>query len=53
MQKALHTFRHTPDKIREMQREAAENIYRNYTWDMVLQRYLALYHEALKQLSRS
>lgn len=50
MQRALSIFRSFPQQIIEMQKAAVENIYTNYTWDMVLNRYLSLYQDALKQI---
>lgn len=50
MQKALSIFRSYPQQITTMQKAAVENIYSNYTWDMVLNRYLSLYQDALKQI---
>lgn len=47
MQKAMQIFRKNPDKITKMQLNAIENIYKNYSWDVVLQRYLTLYKNSL------
>lgn len=50
MQTALQTFRANPKKIQTMQQAAVKAIHDTYTWDKVLTRYLALYHEALSQV---
>ncbi len=50
MERALSIFRSFPHQITTMQKAAVENIYSNYTWDMVLNRYLSLYQDALKQI---
>lgn len=50
MQKAMQLFRKEPDAIVNMQQAAVENIYKNYSWDVVLKRYLKLYQEALSLL---
>ncbi len=46
MQKAMHLFRNKPKTINTMQKAAIKCIHENYTWDMVLKKYLTLYGEA-------
>jgi starch synthase len=47
MQSALRLYRKEPTKINAMQREAIRVIYKQYTWDTVVEKYLELYREAL------
>ena len=44
--RALDTYYNRPDVIRQMQHNAVQNIYDNYTWTQVMKRYLRLYHKA-------
>jgi starch synthase len=46
--KALHLYRKTPEKLAEMRQAAVQQINRDYTWDIVVDRYLKLYSKALK-----
>jgi len=46
MRRAMTVFREKPEQILNMQKAAVENILKNYTWDVVLKRYVALYQEA-------
>ena len=46
--KALALYRKTPDKLAAMRRAAVQRIEKNYTWDIVVERYLKLYRKALK-----
>jgi starch synthase len=48
MLRAMELFRSEPAKIREMQQAAVAHIRQNYTWDIVVERYLALYRRALE-----
>jgi starch synthase len=47
MQSALRLFRKEPAKIAAMQQEAVRVIRKQYTWETVVEHYLALYREAL------
>jgi starch synthase len=47
IKKALKTLRYSPDTIKEMQANAIRNIYENYTWDKVRDKYIKLYHKAM------
>jgi starch synthase len=46
--RALKTYRESPDTIREMQVNAVHNIYENYTWDKVREKYIKLYRKAME-----
>ena len=47
MQQALHIYREERSRITDMQRAAVERIRSCHTWEQVMQRYLALYRQAL------
>lgn len=47
MQRAIATFRDNRKAIASMQKAAINLIYKNYTWEKVVGRYLALYKKAL------
>lgn len=51
--RALKTYRDSPDTIREMQVNAVHNIYNNYTWDKVREKYIKLYRKAMKLISKN
>ena len=48
MLKAMELFRTDPAKVREMRQAAVAHIKANYTWDLVVERYLGLYRRALE-----
>ncbi|HSH14309.1 MAG TPA: glycogen/starch synthase, partial [Desulfurivibrionaceae bacterium] len=48
MLKAMELFRSEPARLREMREAAVAHIRQNYTWDIVVDRYLALYRRALE-----
>jgi starch synthase len=48
MLKAMEIFRSDPARIRQMRREAVQHLQRNFTWDLVVERYLKLYRRALE-----
>jgi glycogen synthase len=50
MLKAITVFKESPEQILSMQETAATRIRQKYTWDMVVQRYLALYKKARSML---
>jgi starch synthase len=50
MLKAITVFKESPEQILHMQETAATRIRQKYTWDMVVQRYLALYEKARRML---
>jgi glycosyltransferase involved in cell wall biosynthesis len=43
-------FKEAPEEILNMQEAAAKRIRQKYTWDKVVQRYLALYEKARNML---
>ena len=47
---AVTVFKNSPEKILNMQEAAAIRIRQKYTWDKVVQRYLALYEKARSML---
>ncbi len=51
MQKALRIYLRRPEEIGRMQVKAVKTIYSKYTWDKIVQRYLALYEKAILQHS--
>lgn len=51
--KALELFRKSPEKIADMRQTAIRHILDNYTWDIVVDRYLNLYNKALKNRTGS
>jgi starch synthase len=50
MLKAITVYKESPEQILRMQKTAATRIRQKYTWDMVVQRYLALYEKARRML---
>ena len=50
IQKAMNLFRNSPDKIAQMQLNALKRIYSHYNWNIVMDKYLDLYQEALKKI---
>ncbi len=46
MQRAMKVFREQPDMIRTIQQTAVAHIHKYYTWDVVMEKYLRLYHRA-------
>ena len=51
--KALTLYRKKPEKLTEMRQAAVRCIDHNYTWDIVVERYLKLYRQALKMAKKS
>jgi starch synthase len=51
MNRALKTYRNSPDTIKEMQVNAVQNIYENYTWDKVREKYIRLYQKAMELMA--
>ncbi len=47
MRRAIRLYRENPGQLREMQMKAVLHIQRHYTWESVVERYLALYANAL------
>lgn len=47
--RALELFRNSPDKVADMQQAAVRGIRDNYTWDIVVERYLKLYAKTPRQ----
>lgn len=47
IQRALITYRQEPEKIKVIRRSAIQHIHKNYTWDIIVHKYIALYKEAL------
>ncbi|MBW2081318.1 MAG: glycogen/starch synthase [Deltaproteobacteria bacterium] len=52
LNRALKIHRNSPDTIKEMQVNAVRNIYENYTWDKVREKYIRLYRKAMKLISK-
>ncbi len=52
MRRAIALFREAPEQLLEMQKAAVQNIYKNYSWDIVLKRYITLYQEAFSLIHR-
>jgi starch synthase len=52
MLKAMELFRTEPVKIREMRQAAIARIHQNYTWDLVVERYLQLYRRAMEMAEK-
>lgn len=50
MRRAMTLYRHEPKVIAHMQKRALEVIKERYTWDRVVERYMALYKQEIKQL---
>lgn len=50
--RALKTYRESSDTIREMQVNAVRNIYENYTWDKVREKYIRLYRKATELIRK-
>jgi starch synthase len=48
LRRAIDLFLSDPARIRKMQKDAFENIFKNYTWDVVVKKYLELYNEAME-----
>ena len=48
LRRAVDMYVSQPEKIKKMQKDAFENIFRNHTWDVVVKKYLKLYVEAIK-----
>ena len=48
LRRAVDMYVSQPEKIKKMQKDAFENIFRNHTWDVVVKKYLKLYAEAIK-----
>ena len=48
MLKAIELHRSEPARLREMREAAVAHLKANYTWDIVVERYLALYRRALE-----
>ena len=46
--RALDIYRNDPAKLAGMQQKAVRLINRDYTWDIVVKRYLKLYDKAVK-----
>jgi len=46
--RALKTYRNSPDTIKEMQVNAVHNIYENHTWDKVREKYIRLYQKSME-----
>ena len=47
IQRALKTYRQDPNKIKRIRQTAIQHILKYYTWDIIVDKYLALYKEAL------
>ncbi|MCK5545201.1 MAG: glycogen/starch synthase [Desulfobulbaceae bacterium] len=47
MQNGMSLFRNFPERIAEIQLNALKQIHTHYTWDIVMDKYLDLYKEAL------
>lgn len=52
MLKAMELFRSEPAKLREMREAAVAHIRANYTWEIVVERYLALYRRTLEMAEK-
>jgi starch synthase len=52
MLKAMELYRTDPAKLKEMREAAVAHIKANYTWDIVVERYLALYRRALEMAEK-
>ncbi len=52
LRRAVDLFLSDPDKIRKMRKDAFDNIHKNYTWDVVVEKYLELYGKALKMVEK-
>jgi len=52
MNRALNAYRNSPDTIREMQINAVRNIYENYTWSKVREKYIRLYSKAMRLIKK-
>lgn len=50
MHRAITVFTKTPGKIEDMQKAAAQQVRKKYTWDKVVHRYLELYQKAQHML---
>lgn len=50
--RALKTYRNSPDTIKQMQVNAVRNIYENYTWNKVREKYIRLYQKAMKLIRK-
>ncbi len=50
--RALKTYRNSPDTIKEMQVNAVHNIYENHTWDKVREKYIRLYQKAMELIRK-
>jgi starch synthase len=50
--RALKTYRDSPDTIKKMQVNAVHNIYNNYTWDKVREKYIKLYRKAMELIRK-
>ncbi len=48
LRRAVDLYVSNPEKIKKMQKDAFENIFKNHTWDVVVKKYLQLYEEAVK-----
>ena len=46
MARAMHLYRHDPEKIALMQQSAVARIHELHTWPRVMKQYLALYKKA-------
>ncbi len=53
MLKAMELFRNEPEQLREMREAAVAHIRLHYSWDIVVERYLALYRRALEMAESS
>ncbi len=49
LRRAVDLFLSGPDRIRKMQKDAFDNIHENYTWDVVVEKYLELYQRAVME----
>jgi len=47
MQRAIKIFRENPDRINTIRKAAVQHIRKYYTWNLVMDKYLKLYQEAL------
>lgn len=52
IQRALQLFRDQPERLLDMRQAAVQHIQERYTWDQVMEQYLALYRHSLNLQAR-
>jgi len=52
MLKAMELFRNEPERLRQMREAAVAHIRLHFSWDIVVERYLALYRRALEMAEK-